>query len=100
MALSRQMRRKIAACDDFLCLVTENWLRSPTAYAQILYAREQGKPIIALIRSGLVLPPQAQTLLADAERHYFSTLEDLRVIHAMLEQRTGGYNLIDGGVYD
>lgn len=99
--LSRRDRTEIARCEDFVCLITTHWLKSRNASAQLAYAVELGKPVIALLQAGVRLPPALTHVLARAETHTWSTVEDLRAIMGMLEQRhPQGLHLVDGPVYD
>lgn len=101
MALTKKTARQIEQCDDFVCVVTRHWLASGDAMAQLAHALHLGKPIIALIRSGIRLPPVMTHLLAGAETHAWETPQDLQIIMAMLEGRhPQGLELTPGPVFD
>lgn len=98
--LTKKTRSDIASCQDFVCLVTTEWCKSPTALEQLAYAQALGKPVIALVKRGAHIPPALTHVLSGCERHAWSSPKDLTVIMAMLESRHPGFQLVPGPTFD
>ncbi len=86
-ALGR-LRVKLDACDVFLSIVTEHYLRDADALLQLGMAVALDKPIYLLVREGTVLPENFRRLARGIET--WKTAEDMELAAKRLLERAKG----------